>query len=398
MDTIDNATARRLVIERTGLAEPPGRALDDAALLERIERLGFVQIDSINVVERAHHQILFSRTQAYRPRQLTRLVEKHALLFENWTHDASIIPASFFRYWRHRFARQKVQLRQRWKGHFGTGGFDEDIARVLTHVRDNGPVMTRDFQGDKPSTGWWDWHPSKAALEYLWRIGELAIARRDGFQKVYDLCERVVPQAHFAAEVSEAEFVGWACRSALHRLGFATRGEIAAFWHLLSPDEVETWLAANSGELERARLRRVDGSDGPLTYALPGTLETLDDLPEPPARLRILSPFDPLMRDRARMERLFGFFYRIEIFVPEAKRQYGYYVFPVLRGDRVVGRIDMKADRASDRLAVKAFWPERGVRVSQALIEALDGELDRIRRFAGVSSVTHEEGWLRTSL
>src|SRR5690606_10094761 len=139
----------------------------------------------------------------------------------------------------HRFAREKARLRTRWKDHFGTEGFDDDVARVRDHVASNGPTLARHFEGDKPSTGWWDWHPSKAALEYLWRTGELAIARRDGFQKVYDLTQRVIPASHHDAEVDHEAFVDWACRQALTRLGFATRGEIAAFWALLTPQEVE---------------------------------------------------------------------------------------------------------------------------------------------------------------
>ena len=200
-----------------------------------IGRLGFVQVDSVNVLERAHHHILFSRSQTYRRRDLQALIEKDGALFENWTHDASIIPSEFFPYWRHRFAREKTRLRRRWKDHFGTEGFDGDIARVLDHVAENGPTMARDFEGDKPSTGWWDWHPSKAALEYLWRTGELAIARRDGFQKVYDLTERVIPACYRAREVDHDAFVDWACCEALRRLGFATRGEIARFWALVTP-------------------------------------------------------------------------------------------------------------------------------------------------------------------
>ncbi len=126
---------------------------------------------------------------------------------------------------------------------------------------------------------------------------------------------------------------------------------------------------------------------------MPGIVERLGEVPEPPARVRILSPFDPVLRDRARAERLFGFSYRIEVFVPEAKRRYGYYVFPVLRGDRLVGRIDMRADRAADTLAVSRFWPERGVRMSRALLGGLEAELERMRRFAGVGRVVFADGW-----
>jgi uncharacterized protein YcaQ len=393
---VSNSHARRFFIARQGLSEPPSRAWGKPGLYDAIERLGFVQVDSINTVERAHHHILFARNQTYRQKHLAQLVEKDRLLFENWTHDASIIPTSFFPYWKHRFERQKTRLRTRWKDHFGQEGFDDDLDRVLAKIASGGPVLTRDFEGDKPSTGWWDWHPSKAALEYLWRTGELSITRREGFQKVYDLTERVIPSEHFSRTVSHEEFIDWACRSALERLGLATRGEIMAFWALLTPQEVEDWTKEHRSELETVRVEPADGGKPQASIMFAGTFDSIGLAPEPPARLRILSPFDPLLRDRKRAERLFGFFYRIEVFVPEAKRKYGYYVFPVMRGDKIIGRIDMKADRATDRLAVRAFWPEQRVRISKALTRQIETELERFRRFARVTEVTFDDGWLRT--
>jgi uncharacterized protein YcaQ len=391
--TISNTDARRLFIARQGLTREPGRMLGRQGLAEAITALGFVQVDSINVVERAHHHILFSRSQTYRKRYLAALIEKDRVLFENWTHDASIIPTAFFPYWQHRFERERQRLRTRWKDHFGKENFDRDLDMVRERIARDGPVMARDFEGDKPNTGWWDWHPGKAALEYLWRTGELAITRREGFQKVYDLAERVIPEEHRKREVDRGEFVDWACRNALERLGMASRGEIAAFWNLLSPQEVDAWITDNRNALVPVRPEPVNGSRGAASYMLAEKEHLLDDIPEPPGRVRILSPFDPLLRDRKRTERLFDFFYRIEVFVPEAKRKYGYYVFPVMRGDRIVGRIDMKADRNDDALAVRAFWREPGVRISNALQKDIEAELERIRRFSGVGRTAFEAGW-----
>ncbi len=394
MLTIPNLKARHHLIALSGLsaAAPP---LRKAQLLQTIHALGFVQVDSVNVLERAHHHILFSRGAGYRRADLAALVEKDRSLFENWTHDASIIPSSFFPYWKHRFDHEKTRLRSRWKGHFASENFDADIARVHDRIARDGPVRARDFEGDKPSSGWWDWHPSKAALEYMWRTGELAITRREGFQKVYDLTERVIPAGDFRAEVDRATFIDWACRQALSRLGFATRGEIAAFWALVTPQEVEEWIAVNRAELVPVRVETVDGAKPRTAFALPGAAEAALDAPAPPDKVRIVSPFDPLMRDRARMERLFGFSYRIEIFVPEAKRQYGYYVYPVLRGDRVAGRIDVKTDRERDALVVRAFWPEKGIRISRVLQVKLEAELERLRRFSGTGRVEFIDRWLR---
>lgn len=392
--TIPNRSARHHLMALNGLAGGAG-VMQQQQLANTIVNLGFVQVDSVNVLERAHHHILFSRGAGYRHANLTALLETKRSLFENWTHDASIIPSAFFPYWRHRFAREKARLRQRWKRHFGTEHFDDDIARVLDRIARDGPVMARDFDGDKPSTGWWDWHPSKAALEYLWRIGELAISRREGFQKVYDLTERVVPKVHRDVVVGHEAFTDWACRQALLRLGFATRGEIAGFWALLTPAEVDQWISANRDELEPVRIEAVSGGKPRAALSLPGVIAAARNAPEPPDRVRILSPFDPLMRDRGRAERLFGFSYRIEIFVPQAKRLYGYYVYPVLRGDATVGRIDVKAERERDALVVRAFWLEPGIRASKALTGRLDAELERLRRFAGVGRVEFTDGWLR---
>ncbi|MGN6548513.1 MAG: winged helix-turn-helix domain-containing protein [Pararhizobium sp.] len=391
---ITNEAARRTFLHLQGLGDAPGRALTRAGLHDLIHDLGFVQVDSINTVARAHHHILFARHQTYRRKHLSHLVEKERVLFENWTHDASIIPSAFFPYWRHRFAREKARLHQRWEK-WRDPAYRRELDTVLERIARDGPVMARDFEGrETPSTGWWDWHPSKTALEYLWRTGELAIARRDGFQKVYDLTDRVVPDAHRLSSVDHETFVDWTCRSALERLGFATRGEIAAFFDLLTPAEVEAWIAENRRDLVPAEIASADGGRPRRAFALPAALEALERAPPPPDRVRTLSPFDPVLRDRARAERLFGFSYRIEVFVPEAKRQYGYYVFPILRGDRLVGRIDMKADRARDALVVRRLWPERGVRLSQTLLTTLDAELDRMRRFAGVGAIVHENGWL----
>ncbi|MEM7490566.1 MAG: crosslink repair DNA glycosylase YcaQ family protein, partial [Pseudomonadota bacterium] len=274
--------------------------------------------------------------------------------------------------------------------------FAHKVDDVLRHISDHGPCSSADLGEDeaRSSGGWWDWHPSKAALEYLWRTGQLSVTRRDAFRKVYDLTEHVIPPEHLNAHRTEAETIHWACASALDRLGFATSGELAAFWDLITPAEARTWAAEAlaRGDLLEAEIAQVDGRWRKVLMRS----ETLDaPVPAPTGRLRILSPFDPALRDRNRAERLFGFRYRIEIFVPEAKRTYGYYVFPILEGDRLVGRIDMKADRERDRLHVKALWPEAGLRFGHGRTAKLETALDRTARLADVSQVTFETGWRR---
>lgn len=390
---IPNDQARKIFLERQRLSDPPGRALTKAGLLQLIDDLGFVQVDSIATVERAHHMILFSRNQTYKREHLNALLEKDRELFEHWTHDASIVPARLFRYWKHRFRRREPIIAERWKKWHGEG-FDTAFEETFRHIAENGAIMSRDMKvEDHKSGGWWNWHPNKTALEYYWHTGKLAIAGRVNFQKIYDLMERVIPPRHHEPEVSQEEFVDWACRSALKRLGFATSGEIAAFWDLVTPQEAKDWVTDHRDELIEVLIGSANGGKPRPSFAFVGFPENLGDIPEPPARVRVLSPFDPLLRNRDRAERLFDFFYRIEVFVPEPKRQYGYYVFPLLEGDRMIGRIDMKADRKADALDVKRLWLEKGVRPSAGRLEKLEAELLRAGRFAGVDKITYQEGW-----
>ncbi|MDZ4093276.1 MAG: crosslink repair DNA glycosylase YcaQ family protein, partial [Paracoccaceae bacterium] len=272
--------------------------------------------------------------------------------------------------------------------------FDE----IRRRIEDHGPVTSSDVGQDETrgKGGWWDWHPSKTALEWLWRTGVLSITRRQGFQKVYDLTERVVPDVHRKAMPDTAETTDWACASALDRLGFATAGEIAAYWAAVTSVQARDWCRA---ALARGEIIEIDveGIDGNLrrSFARPDVLAQARDAPEPPARIRILSPFDPALRDRNRAERLFGFFYRIEVFVPEPKRQYGYYVFPVLEGAGIIGRMDAKAFRDVGTLRVRAFWPEAGVAMGTGRRQRLEAELDRLCRFSGCDRVAFDPGWLR---
>ena len=394
---LPNSAARRLFLHRHGLAEPPAGPTKGADLTALIERLGFVQVDSINTVARAHDMILFARRPTYRPPHLRPLLERDRHLFEHWTHDAAIIPAAFFPHWRLRFARDRERLAERWKA-WRRDGFEEKFDEVLARIADHGPVSSAEVGAGEArgSGGWWDWHPSKTALEYLWRTGALAVTRREGFRKFYDLTERVLPAHRLAPAPAPDETIGWACAAALDRLGFATSGEIAAFFATVAPDEAKAWCAAAQARGELVEVV-VEGADGAprRCFARPDVATAAAEAPAPPGRLRVLSPFDPALRDRARAERLFGFRYRIEVFVPEAKRRYGYYVFPVLEGDRLVGRIDMKAWRDDDVLRVRAFWPEPGVALGRGRQRRLEAELDRIARFAGVARVAFEDGWRR---
>ena len=397
---LTNPAARRLFLDRHALAEVPTGPATGTALAALIDRIGFVQVDSINTVARAHHMILWSRRQSYEPEALHRLIEQDRALWEHWTHDAAILPVHLHGHWHHRFARDADQLHGNWRKWF-RDGYEAQFDTILRRIEADGPVMTSDLgEGEvRGKGGWWDWHPSKTALEWLWRTGQLAITRREGFRKVYDLSARVIPAAHQAPLGDRKAMVDWACHAALDRLGFADASELRAFWSAISVAEAKAWADA---ALQRGEVIpvEIEGADGrrKRSLARPDVLQAAAQAPEPSNRLRILSPFDPALRDRDRAQHLFGFHYRIEVFVPEPQRKYGYYVFPVLEGARLIGRIDAKAFRDQSTLRVKAFWPEAGVAMGAGRQQKLESELDRLARFAGCDRVEFGDGWLRGTL
>ena len=390
---LSNGDARRVFLARHGLHDRPSGAGKGADLKAVIDHLGFVQLDSVNTFARAHDLILWSRRQQYRPRALQHLLHRDRQVFEHWTHDAAVIPIESFAHWRLRFARDATRMAERWKD-WRRGDFMGKIDDVLRQISDHGGCTSGQVGTDESrgSGGWWDWHPSKTALEYLWRSGQVSVVRRDGFTKVYDLTERVIPAQHLNRRHHPDETIDWCCEGALDRLGFATSGELAAFWDHVTPAEAKAWCAAAlaEGRIVEADVETVDGKLR-RSFAWPDMMD--EAVVEPAPRVRILSPFDPALRDRKRAERLFGFSYRIEIFVPAPKRRYGYYIFPVMEGDRMIGRIDMKRDRGV--LAVRAFWPEAGLRVGTGRAAALRKELERAALFGGCGAVSFSEGWMR---
>ncbi|MBA4784012.1 MAG: winged helix-turn-helix domain-containing protein [Rhizobiales bacterium] len=384
---LEAATARHVILHLQGLTETKRINPPHEALYQRIEALGFVQIDSIKWVERAHHMILYARDPSYRPAQLERLVCRDKRLFENWTHDASFIPGCFFPYWRHKFARENARLEARfasWQG----DGFLAHRDLLLERIRTRGALMSRDLE--RPAAArkeMWQWHDGKAALEFLWRTGRLGIRERRNFQKVYDLTERCLHPQDLERRISHADFVDWACRAALARLGFATAADVARFFDLVTIDEAKTWLARQDGQ--GVRPVRVEGADGTeRDLSAPANIEEIVETLAPlPARVRCLSPFDPVIRDRKRLAWLWGFDYRIEIYIPVAKRLWGYYVFPLLERDRLIGRIDMKADRQAGRLVVRRLWLEDGVKMSASRKRLISAELVRQAHFCALDGV-----------
>jgi hypothetical protein len=360
--------ARRIALAAQGFAEarPAGR-VDRGHLRRLVDRIGLLQIDSVNVLVRAHELPAFGRLGPYPRTLIKESTEVHRDLFEYWGHAACLMPMATQPLWRWRMEH----LRDRWQGSVDRIERERPgyAAAVLAEVRDRGPIAAGDLTDGGTATGsWWGWAHGKSVIESLFWAGDLSVAgRRNGFERLYDLTERVVPADILAAptpsiEDAHRELVRIASRA----LGVATRRDIFNYFYLRADR-----TAASIRELVE------EGALAPVTvegWSEPGYLATTVRRPRRVDARALLAPFDPLVFDRDRVERLFGMRYRIEIYTPAPKRVYGYYVLPFLLGDSLVGRIDLKADRARSTLLVQAAHGEPGVDVpvvAAALAEEL---------------------------
>lgn len=386
---ITNAQARNLWLDRQCMLNPPCTKPDISAFSERIQTLGMIQLDSIGVLTRAHHHILWSRQSAYRPASYNQLMQHTRSVFEHFSHDAVILPISTYPFW----ARQQKRRATAYQGSAWGREMANSTSRqsILDHIASSGPVCSRDLSSrsqapvDRNKHAWM--RPAhKLALDYLWLAGELSVSHRENFTKYYDLTERVIPDAYRTQVVSEQEQINWLCESALIRLGFGTAIEIQRFWNACDLSEVKAWLDKPTLEIIALAYRDHAGNRLPA-YAPASVVDTITNPPALSSRVRIVNPFDPIVRDRERLSKLFGFNFRIEIYTPRSKRRFGYYVCPILEGNRFIGRIDVRANREQDVLQTRAWWLERNIKPSTTRIERLLSELKRLARLAGVSEV-----------
>lgn len=350
---------------------PKGRE----GVAQTIEKLGYIQIDTINVVERAHHQALWARRRDYRQETLHDLQAKDRRVFEYWAHAMAYVPMSDYRYYLPRmrnfqtpqselkggFSKWIMQLREKC-GHL--------LEPVLERIREEGPLGAKDFEpppGKKAGT-WWDWKPAKFALELLFWRGDLMIAERRKFQKIYDLTERVLPKSADTRYPTDDELGLFFVRRALSAFGLAREKEIHTFlqpeasrdslWAAASKDTISKALndLVDNGEVVRVEIAERDGVE---YFAFPDTLEKTTKLKKSTSRVFLLSPFDNLIIQRQRTKNLFDFDYTLECYVPAAKRKYGYFVFPILWGESLVGRLDPKADRKNKTLIIRNLGFEK---------------------------------------
>ena len=374
---ISNKDARRLWLHTHLLSAAPTGPLD---VMELIRGLGFVQLDTIQILSRAHHHILWSRNQNYREEMFDPLLAEDRAVFEHFTHDASILPMETLPYWRRQFTRKRDEIdRRKW---FTDQPGPSSCAAIKERIKIEGALSTHAFESVKKSSKEvWSRPPHKQALDYMWYAGDLATCYRKNFTKFYNLPERVFPPDLAALQIPDDAQIDWLCRAALTRLGFANAADISRFYDAVSVPEARAWIASQS-DLVEVSVIGVDGT-ARAGVALSDIEDRLATAPSPTTRLRVLNPFDPAIRDRDRLKRLFGMDYKIEIFVPAAKRRYGYYVYPILEGDKFVGRIEARADRTQATLKLVQVWPENGVQWTAKRSDRLNAELDRLGRFIG---------------
>jgi uncharacterized protein YcaQ len=374
---IGNSQLRQLWLAAHGLASAPSGAVD---VMSIIRRLGFLQIDTVRNVVRAQDHILWSRNHRYREDMVWDALRRREL-FEHFTHDASLIPMDVYPLWQRQFHRLgEKAARAEW---YQSGLAQAETEAIHARIKAEGPLSTHAFDSARDSTEMWSRPPHKKALEQMWYAGVLGTAERRNFVKHYDLGARVFPPV--PPDRPDAKAAGaMLCDLAMDRMGIANAGEIRRFWEAVPPDEVRDWIA--SRDLIAVRVQAADGT-WQDSWAAPDLTARLEGLLPPSTRMRIINPFDPAIRDRKRLQRIFGFEYTNEMFVPQAKRKWGYYVYPLLEGNRFVGRLEAKADRDAGLLRVTGFWPETGVRWGQGRAARLSAELDRFARLAGVQAL-----------
>jgi uncharacterized protein YcaQ len=375
-ERLSAAEARRVALAAQGFGPGAPRSLHGV-----LDRLALVQIDSVNVLERAHYLPAFSRLGAYPRERLDRLAHySPRRLFEYWGHEASLL-------------RVELQPLLRWRmdraAHEAWGGMrrvnherPELVARVLEAIRERGPVaagaLAAEHEAPRRSGPWWDWSDVKRACEFLFWSGQITSARRRGFERLYDLPERVLPPAIVAAPtpaVDEAQ--RGLVRLAARALGVAAERDLRDYFRLPAAET-------------RERVRELVEAGELLPVAVEGwrTPAYLDPAARVPRRIdarALVGPFDSLIWERSRAERLFGFRYRLEIYVPAPQRVHGYYVLPFLLGDRLVARVDLKADRRAGALLVQATHLEDGAPPETR--EALAAELERMAGWLGLEAV-----------
>lgn len=361
-------------------------ALKNQKLLERdnhhtkkdlhkiIEKIGYVQIDTISIIERAHHHILWTRLPAYKKSMLDELM-KEKKIFEYWSHAAAFLPMKDYRF----SLLRKENYKVRYKAWAKKNKKIIDFAR--DRITNEGPLQSKDFEHPhRVKSGWWDWKPAKEALEYLFHAGEFMVAERKNFQKVYDLTERVLPKKIDTTTPSYEEHCEHLIMNAINANGFASQKEM--FYLRRGDSKIPLSVINRLAEEKKIIPVKINGVEDEKYYT---TKEILKQLKQRnfDKDVHILSPFDNLVIQRKRLKTLFDFDYVIECYVPAPKRKFGYYVLPILYGDKLIGRLDAKADRLNNAFNILNLWWEDKAKPDKNFKEILKKRIDELTIFTG---------------
>ncbi len=361
---------------------------DKEGLLKMINELGYIQIDTVSVIERAHHHTIWSRMPNYDQSWLHTLLAKDRTIFEFWGHAASYLPMTDYRFFlprMKRFPESSPWEKDFWMKHHKLGD------AILQRIKDEGPLGASDFedtrQGQKQQ-GWWEWKPAKVVLELLMWKGELMVTERHNFQRIYDLTERILPSYIDTTMPTPLELGEFYVQRAILAQGISSEWDILNHMHTRDGKDIKAALNKMVDNKEIIPIR-VSGLEQ-IHYMYPLCQDHVNIVTNHPHQVFLLSPFDNLVILRPRLKRLFNFDYTIECYVPSAKRIYGYWSLPMLWKGNFIGRIDLKADRKSKALIIRNLHLEEKTTITNDLSKALGKSLHHFRLFNNCETLQYD--------
>ncbi len=388
--SISKDAVKKLMLEKQGISIHR-QQVNKTDIYTTIDRLGCLQIDTINVVERAQYLTLWTRIGQYNKEHLDTLAYKDRLLFEYFAHAACYIPFKDYRYYIKSMNIRKDTMKARFTK--WSKANPKVIDKVLKRIQEEGPLSSKDFEGPKRASGWWNWKPAKFALELLFGAGILLIERRENFQKYYDLAENILPPSIDIEEPFEDERYRFFLSKTMSSLG------------LVKPSDFRWYYQSNSIKLSysyktlKKYLDELVSEDAAVRFMVEGEKEPYYCLPEDAGRLEVMDSdfdevrlfvyFDNMMWNRERIKKLFGFTCRLEIYIPKENRVYGYYHLPVLYGGDLVARVEPKMDRKNNVMIIRGYWLEDSFNPTEHYEDELSRNISKFAMFHG----THEIEW-----
>jgi len=380
-----------LFLERQQFDRPRGRRLTAANLMRFAEATGGIQLDSINVVERAHLLTVWSRFGAFDRRRLERLIYDHRVLFEYWAHAACLVSTRDFAAWRRAMLDYSIKHRG-WSDWLQTNR--RVVRAVEAAIAARGPLSSADFadsRTERGTSGWWNWKPAAHALDYLWMTGRIRVDSRNGFQKRYDVAERVLPQAATVEPLTAADFRRWHLAKSLRAMGAATETDLRLYLTFPRFGAPERRRMLDRALAMREVVEIAVEGDGARWFVLAADLRALERAASrrvPSLGATFLSPFDSFLWHRERTRRLFAFDYRIEVYTPAAKRRFGYYTLPILCDGRLIGRVDVKHHRDERRLGLRHVVFEPALPEPERAIAGTAEAARSLATFLGIGDVS----------